>query len=161
MVDRRLRICAEAKPAWFDAHNQIAGAARILAPNIVPGILGIGDNLAPAPSLAQAWVWEDDRTLRLDLAHDRRFSSGRPVSPQAVIENLERPMAERGSVFNAHEFSVIGECSAVSESSLVLRLKQPFAPLPGVLANGFGIVDLHQGLPPQNTQGAGPQTPRR
>jgi peptide/nickel transport system substrate-binding protein len=151
----RLTICAEAKPSWFDAHNQIAGAARILATNIVPGLLSIGETGRPSPSLATAWDWEDDRTLSLELAPGRCFATGRRVDATAVVENLERAILAPGSVFNQVEFQPIKECIPVGETGLLLRLRRPFAPLPGVLANGFGMIDLKSGAPPGNTQGAG------
>jgi ABC-type transport system substrate-binding protein len=155
VVETRLRICAEAKPAWFDAHNQIAGAARILAPNIVPGVLRIGDAGEPASSLSTTWAWADSRTLHLEIESGRTFASGRQVDAESVAENIVRAVSVPGSVFNQSEFQAIRECIAVNERELVVRLERPFAPLPGVLANGFGMIDLRRGPPPHNVDGAG------
>jgi peptide/nickel transport system substrate-binding protein len=155
-ADMAISVCAEAKPAWFDAHNQIAGAARVLADNIVPGLLRIGDDGAPAPSLAASWQWETATCASLTLVDGARFASGRPVDARAVSENVMRVVDEGGAAFNGAEFRHIVACEANGASEVIVRMREPFAPIAGALANGFGIVDLAGGTPPANTVGAGP-----
>ncbi len=155
VTERPLLICADAKPAWFDPHNQIAGAARLLADNVVPGLLTVGDDAAPASGLAGSWRWETPTLARLELVEGQRFTSGRLVDSVAVRDNLRRVTARGRPVFNRAEFSAVSEVEATSRSEIVIRLRRAWAPLFGVLANGLGMVDLQRGEPPQNMVGAG------
>lgn len=155
-MPERLSICAEAKAAWFDAHNQIAGAARVLADNVVPGLLRIGDDGAPAPSLAASFAWDSPTRAVLTLAEGALFTSGRPVDARAVSENVMRIVNDPAAAFNGPEFGHIASCEANGATEVVLRMHEPFAPIAGALSNCFGMVDLAEGAPPDNVAGAGP-----
>ena len=149
-------ICADAKPVWFDPHNQIAGAARVLAENVVPGLLSIGDDIAPAAGLVEEWSWESTTLARLALEPGVHFTSGRPVDAAAVCANLTyAARASSTRLFNAAEFSCIRCVTPVDDRQLAIELERPFAPLFGVLANGFGIVDPELGLERSNLTGSG------
>ena len=150
-------ICAEAKPAWFDAHNQIAGAARIFADNVVPGLLAMGNDAAPVPRLAKRWRFEEPKIAVIELEEGRCFSNLRRVDAAIVCKNLDRARNSRPrNVYNAREFQNIERVEASGKHRVTVRMRNPFAPLFGLLANGFGIVDLAAGEPPENVTGAGP-----
>lgn len=149
-------LCADARPAWFDPHNQIAGAARVLADNVVPGLFSVGDDGAPAVSLATEWGWEEETVASIRLSEGYRFTSGRAVNSQAVCRNLWRARkSDSSKIFNADEFRTIARCQEHGGHSIIVRLNRRFAPLFGVLANSFGIVDPDCGDPPRNVTGAG------
>jgi len=148
-------VCAELKPLVFDAHNMFAGAARVLADNAVPGLLTVGDDIAPAGSLATSWGWENPTTAWFEIAEGHRFVTGRELDAEAVRENLLRIRRAKGAIFNPTEYEAIASVEAVGRR-VIVRLDRPFAPLFGVLANGVGMVDMTSGEPPQNLTGAGP-----
>jgi len=141
---------------WFDAHSQIAGAARMLAENVMPGLLSMGDDAAPAPSLAKYWRWEEPTVASIEVFEGRYFANGRPLDAEAISRNLERAViGGPQAIFNAAEFSTIRRIEVTGTYGITLRLERPFAPIFGLLANGFGIVDLSCGEPPANSTGAG------
>ena len=83
------------------------------------------------PGLAQSWKISDDgKTYTFELRHDVKFHDGTPFNAAAVKTNLDRitdpALQSQKAAFLLGPFD---RAEAADEFTLVIHLKQPFAPL--------------------------------
>jgi peptide/nickel transport system substrate-binding protein len=83
------------------------------------------------PGLAQSWKISDDgRTYAFELRRDVKFHDGTPFNAAAVKTNLDRitdpALQSQKAAFLLGPFD---RAEATGELTIVLRLKEPFAPL--------------------------------
>jgi len=83
------------------------------------------------PGLAQSWKISDDgRTYTFELRRDVKFHDGTPFNAAAVKTNLDRitdPALQSQKA--AFLLGPLDRAEATGELTIVLRLKEPFAPL--------------------------------
>jgi peptide/nickel transport system substrate-binding protein len=159
-MTRELVVLVDIEMHTLDPHNLTAGAARRVAGNITPGLVRLGPGGVLEPALAEGWeVSRDGQTVTLRLVRGARFHTGRAVSADAVRENFARICAPDSTAFQRHEYGVIHAMEVMDAHALRFRLREPFAPFLGLLANGTGITDV-QALeardPKSSPVGAGP-----
>ncbi|WP_326829543.1 ABC transporter substrate-binding protein [Streptosporangium sp. NBC_01810] len=98
----------------------------------------IGDR--PEPNLAKSLVESDDQmSWEMTLPTGVQFSDGTPFNAEAVKFNLDRNRAEGSTA--AALLSSIDSVEAKDDSTVVIKMKQPFSNLPYVFAyDGSGTA---------------------
>jgi peptide/nickel transport system substrate-binding protein len=157
---RRLTVVVDIEMNSLDPNNLVAGAARRVAGNISPGLVRVGPDGGLEPAVAEAWeVLRDGRELRFRLAAGASYHSGRRVTAASVVENFRRILDPATGAFQRVDYEVIESMAVVDPRTVRFRLRQPFAPFLGLLANGTGLTDvecLAHRDPKTRPVGAGP-----
>jgi peptide/nickel transport system substrate-binding protein len=92
------------------------------------------------PQLATNWRWSTDaRTLTIRLRSGVHFQDGRLMDAEAVRANLERYRTAPESVRKT-ELKPVTAVEVIDPRTVRLRLSQPYAPLPAVLADRAGMM---------------------
>lgn len=94
------------------------------------GLVGLDpDTLEPVPLLAEGWRWLDARRLEVKLRPGLKFHSGKPLQIEDVCATLSA-LADP-TLGSPHRVVVasIGECKAIDQLTLELRLREPRATL--------------------------------
>lgn len=96
-------------------------------------LLGIDENGAPAPMLAESWSWSDDGlTLTIPLRQGVLFHNGNELTSEDVKYSLDRV---RTAGPRASEFGQVTDVVAVDRYTVQLVLSEPTAALLGAIAN--------------------------
>ncbi|MEX2536090.1 MAG: ABC transporter substrate-binding protein [Trueperaceae bacterium] len=96
-------------------------------------LIGIDENGAPAPVLAENWEWsEDGLTLIVNLREGVLFHNGNEMTSADVKYSLDRVRNEGP---RSSEFSQVTDIVAVDPYTIEIHLSEPTAALLGSLAN--------------------------
>ena len=96
-------------------------------------LIGIDENGAPAPMLAEDWVWSDDGlTLTVNLRQGVPFHNGEEMTSEDVKYSLDRV---RNDGPRSSEFSQVSDIVIVDDYTVDLVLSEPTGALLGALAN--------------------------
>jgi peptide/nickel transport system substrate-binding protein len=96
-------------------------------------LIGIDGNGAPAPVLAEEWMWSaDGLTLTVSLREGVLFHNGNEMTSADVKYSLDRV---RNDGPRSSEFSQVTDVVAVDPNTVELHLSEPTAALLGSLAN--------------------------
>ncbi len=103
-------------------------------------LLDIDAALRVVPQLATAWAWSDDHlALTLTLRDGVQYQDGAPFDAESVRANLDRYRTAPYS-FLRNELKPITAIEVPDSRTVVLRLSQPYAPLPTLLASRSGTM---------------------
>ncbi|MDJ0388827.1 ABC transporter substrate-binding protein [Roseomonas sp. E05] len=135
-----LRIGIGSDPNVLDPAQSGAFVERVVFTALCDRLLDVGPDLSFRPELATAWEWsEDGRTLRLTLREDGRFHDGTKLDAAAVKINLDRyrtaPESRRKS-----ELRPVESVEAPDPRTLLIHLREPYAPLLSVLSDRAGMI---------------------
>jgi len=105
--------------------------------------LGVGETLVEvepdgrlAPGLAESWSIDPDRlTWRFRIRAGMRFHDGTSVTPEAVVNSLEKVRAGAESLQ-----ALPIEAMRVENDLVVIRTARPFAPLASYMTDYAGII---------------------
>src|SRR5690606_28576352 len=101
--------------------------------NVLEFLIGIDENGAPAPVLAEDWVWSDDgMTLTVNLRQGVMFHNGNEMTSEDVKYSLDRVRTEGP---RSSEFGQVSDIVAVDRYTVDIVLSEPTAALLGALAN--------------------------
>ncbi|MCZ6669795.1 MAG: ABC transporter substrate-binding protein [Acidobacteria bacterium] len=149
-----LRVLIEADPAHFDPRIGGDQASIRLHQLLYNGLVVIDDQGLPAPSLAEHWEQEDDRTYLFKLRPGLRFHDGRPVTAADVAFTIDS--VRNGEVVSTFkkDLELIAASEIIGPLTIRFRLKQVFAPFLTRLTLGI----LPKDSPPDNRKpvGTGP-----
>lgn len=107
----------------------------------------IGPDGAPVPELADFVPGDDLRSWRFTLVGGVSFADGTPIEADDVVATIERIRAQGGSSLAALQLEGVEAVLAVDPRTVEVRLTEPSALLPEVLASPvFGVIDRE--LPP-------------
>lgn len=100
-------------------------------------LVGADDGGLPVPGLATAWTPSaDGLNWRLTLREGATFHDGTPVTAEAAAASLRRAKAQPGPFATVP----VAEITAPDARTVLLRLTEPFAPLPAFLAHSSAQV---------------------
>ncbi len=132
--------------------------------NMFDGLVAI-DNTSPnknvVPGLAESWeVSGDGKTYTFNIRPDVSFTTGRPVTADAVHKSVQRAfnVFEREGVAESQAWYTLTEnMEAVDDMKFQWTLTDPYAPLlPLLTSKDLLIVDAEEALANQETDENGP-----
>lgn len=105
----------------------------------------IGDVATQAPSLANGGISKDGLTVTYHLRKGVRFADGTPLTARDCVWSIDAINDRANNVQSRYGYDRVASANAPNDSTLVLHLKEPFAPLLTlVLApQGFPILPRH------------------
>ncbi len=113
---------------------------RIVNLSMCDQLMNVDAKLTIVPELATSWDWSPDHlALTLHLRSGVQFQDGATFDAAAVKANLERYRTAPYSLRRAELAPVLGE-DVVDPQTLRIRLSQPYAPLPALLASRSGLM---------------------
>ena len=128
-----LRVATRLDIANVDLHLTTNFDDRLPLLAVYEFLIGIDANGAPAPVLAEDWVWADDGlALTINLRRGVMFHNGNEMTSADVVYSLDRVRHEGP---RSSEFNQVTEIVAVDDYTVELRLSEPTAALLGALAN--------------------------
>ncbi|WP_181779459.1 ABC transporter substrate-binding protein [Pseudonocardia pini] len=135
-----LRYADTSSPSRFDPHRSTVGQdIRFFTP-VYDRLVHLSPDGQPIPGLATSWTWEEDgRALRMELRQGVRFHDGTPFDAEAVRANVERGKTVPGTSVGT-DLANVESVEVAGPSTVVLRLSQPTAMLPGLLSHRAGAM---------------------
>lgn len=105
----------------------------------------VGDVATAVPSIANGGISRDGRTVTYHLRRNVRWADGTPLTARDCVWSIDAIRNPANNVQSRHGYDRIVSARAPDDHTLVLHLKQPFAPLLTlVLApQGFPILPEH------------------
>jgi ABC-type transport system substrate-binding protein len=107
-----------------------------------------GESKPPVPSLAQSWeIAPDGKTYTFKIRRGVKFSTGRPLTAQAVKKSLDRAIAvhKREAITTFGWTDQISGITAVDDATLRITLSEAYGPMLGALAaKAFFVVDVDE-----------------
>lgn len=105
----------------------------------------IGDVAVAVPSVANGGISRDGKTITYRLRPGVRFSDGAPLTARDCVYSIEAIQNPANNVPTRYGYDRIVRADAPNDTTLVLHLRAPFAPLlTTVLApQGFPILPAH------------------
>ena len=124
----------------FDPARSGSYIERVVNTAMCDQLIDIDAKLNLVPQLATSWEWSADKlALTLHLRPGVVFSDGAPFDAEAVRANLERYRTAPYSLRRGELKSVSG-VDVVDPLTVRVRLSEPYAPLPSLLANRPGLM---------------------
>ncbi len=108
---------------------------------VFSGLVQLDANLAPRPDLATSWENPDPLTWRFTLRRDAIFHDGKPVTASDVVYTFETLVDPKLNARFRSLYTPIASVTAEGDDKLVIKLKEPYAPLLSYL--DVGIVPRH------------------
>jgi peptide/nickel transport system substrate-binding protein len=90
--------------------------------------------------LAERWEQPDRLHYRLVLRPGLTFHDGTPVDAEAVRANFARLLDPATGSIRRNDLGPMAEVTVADPRTVILRLSEPYAPLPSVLANRAGMM---------------------
>ena len=119
-----------------------------------------GESKPPVPSLAQSWeISPDGKVYTFKIRRGIKFSTGRPLTAQAVKKSLDRAIAvhKREAITTFGWTDQITSIDAVDEGTLRVTLSEAYGAMLGALAaKAFLVVDVDELTAHQETTDKGP-----
>ncbi len=128
-----LNVATRLDVANVDLHLTTNYDDRLPLLNVLEFLIGIDANGAPAPVLAEDWVWSDDGLkLTVHLRQGVMFHNGNEMTSEDVKYSLDRVRTEGP---RSSEFAQVSDIVAVDRYTVDIVLSEPTAALLGALAN--------------------------
>ena len=110
--------------------NQLSGV-QMIGGKIYQGLLTYDPNLRPQPGLAKSWTVSDDGlTYTFKLQEGVKWHDGKPFTSADVVFTTTKFLPEVHSRAR-NNFSHVASVTAPDASTVVFKLKEPFAPFLG------------------------------
>ncbi len=105
----------------------------------------VGDAATDVPSVANRGVSRDGLTITYHLRRGLRFADGQPLTARDAVYSIDAINDPANNPQSRFGYDVVRKAEAPNDTTLVLHLKRPFAPLLVlVLApQGFPILPAH------------------
>ncbi|MET8318475.1 ABC transporter substrate-binding protein [Micromonospora sp. NPDC005189] len=137
----KLVIALSAEPDALDPTLSRSLYSRYVFQAMCQKLYDVNEQAQVVPQLATALptTSSDGRTVTIALRQGVRFADGTPFDSAAVKATLQRHLTNARSARKS-ELGPIDGVDTPDAQTVVLRLKQPFAPLLGALADRAGMV---------------------
>ncbi|MBQ1035093.1 ABC transporter substrate-binding protein [Micromonospora sp. C81] len=143
----KLEIALSAEPDALDPTLSRSLYSRYVFQAMCQKLYDVDEKAQVVPQLATALPTTsgDGRTVTIPLRPGVRFADGTPFDSAAVKATLQRHLTNARSARKS-ELGPIDGVDTPDAQTVVLRLKQPFAPLLGALADRAGMIMSAQAL---------------
>ncbi|MEU4399620.1 ABC transporter substrate-binding protein [Micromonospora orduensis] len=137
----KLVIALSAEPDALDPTLSRSLYSRYVFQAMCQKLYDVNEQAQVVPQLATALPTTsgDGRTVTIPLRQGVRFADGTPFDSAAVKATLQRHLTNSRSARRS-ELGPIEGVDTPDAQTVVLRLKQPFAPLVGALADRAGMI---------------------
>jgi peptide/nickel transport system substrate-binding protein len=141
-----LVMLIESSPTNLDPRVGIDGWSENIDNLIFDDLLVRGDDLKPAPGLAERWDVPDPLTYVFHLRRGVKFHDGRPLTSRDVKWTFDSLLQGKIRSTKAAVYKYVDHIDATDESTVTFRMKEPDATLLWNLSDGaMGIVPYGSG----------------
>jgi peptide/nickel transport system substrate-binding protein len=161
-----LVVAQASDPGALNPAVTTSGATHPITDQIFNGLVGLDEQLAPVPELAERWTIEDEgRTYRFALRTDVRWHDGAPFTSADVTFTFDEALLKYHSRTRAALEGLLDRVEAPDAHTVVIRLKRPYGPLLQRLdvveasiipRHQYAGHDLLSGAPTRQPIGTGP-----
>jgi peptide/nickel transport system substrate-binding protein len=125
-----LVVAQSGDPGALNPAVTTSGATHPVTDQIFNGLVGLDEDLAPVPELAEAWTIENGgRTYRFVLRQDVRWHDGEPFTSADVKFTFEEALLAYHSRTRAALEGVIDAIETPDPHTVVFHLTRPYSPL--------------------------------
>ncbi|MFC3502777.1 ABC transporter substrate-binding protein [Micromonospora krabiensis] len=137
----QLVIALSAEPDALDPTLSRSLYSRYVFQAMCQKLYDVDEKAQVVPQLATALPTTsgDGKTVTIPLRQDAKFADGTPFDAAAVKTTIERHLTNARSARKS-ELGPIEAVDTPDAHTVVIRLKQPFAPLVGALADRAGMI---------------------
>ncbi len=145
-----------------DPHLSADGTSWTVFYLIYDQLMSTGDDLKPAPGLAESWEQTSPTSYTFRLRQGARFSNGRPVSTADVVGSLKRLTDPKLGAAWGRQLRAVKDVVAVDERTVRIELSEPLASLLAILSVSttsiLPIKEMEDGTfdPTKGMLGSGP-----
>jgi peptide/nickel transport system substrate-binding protein len=132
-----LKAGMSADPSALDPHKSTDTTTRNIFENVYDTVVAFDQDTNIVPSLAEKWENPDPTTYIFHLRKDVKFHTGDPFTAEDVVFSLGRIRNPNTGSPYAANFAAVESVTAQDLYTVVLKLKEPFAPLLNTLARTF------------------------
>ena len=137
-----IRAAMDQDPVSLDTHIEASYRTQWVVQGAYNRLLDLSSDLVIGPELATSWEQPDPTTLTLKLRDGVKFqnvvpANGRVFMADDVVWNITRIATNRPEFQRRYMFEEVTSVTAPDASTVVIKLRQPFAPLLAYLANPF------------------------
>jgi len=146
----------------FDPHVTNATASVRILENIYSGLLRFNEKLEVQPDAAESYTADNPTQYTFKLRKGVKFHNGREMKAADVKYSIERILDEKTGSPRRSNFAPIDKIETPDDYTLVLKLKNPYAPLLSILADRTTaivpkeVVDANGGKLDKVAVGTGP-----
>jgi len=146
----------------FDPHLTNATASYRILENVYNGLLTFNDKLEVQPDLAESYKVDSPTQYTFQLRKGVKFHNGRELKSADVKYSIERIADEKTASPRRSELTPIDKIETPDDYTVVIKLKNPYSPLLGILANRTTaivpkeVVDANGGKLDKVAVGTGP-----
>lgn len=139
-----ISVGIQGDPTELDPHLSNLAATELVVDLVYEGLVRIGPDLVPQPSLATAWTISDDGlTYTFDLRDGVTFHNGRALVAGDVVYSIERVMnSDTASPWSPYTARIAG-IEAPDDLTVVITLNAPDASFLAALGR-HGLVVVPQ-----------------
>lgn len=137
-----IRVAMDQDPVSLDTHIEASYRTQWVVQGAYNRLLDLSSDLVIGPELATSWEQPDPTTLTLKLRDGVKFhnvapANGRTFTAEDVVWNINRIATNKPEFQRQYMFEAMTSVTAPDPSTVVIKLRQPFAPLLAYLANPF------------------------
>ncbi|MGE3857620.1 MAG: ABC transporter substrate-binding protein [Dehalococcoidia bacterium] len=146
-----LRVAVDNNPVSYDPHIEASYRTQWSVGGAYNRVLGLTTDLKITPELAASWETPDNTTVVLKMQQGVKFHNVAPVNGRAftaedVVWSIQRIATNKPEFQRRYMFDAIDKITATDANTVTIKLKTPFAPLFGYLANPFTVVAPKEAL---------------
>jgi len=135
-----LRVGVTQDQVGLDPHKVNSTASFRIFEHIYSSLLRLDENLNPQPDLAESYTVDSPTQYTFKLKRNVRFHNGREMTAADVKYSIERIKDPATGSSRASWFEAVDTIETPDDYTVVFKLKQPFAPLIGNLAQRASAI---------------------
>lgn len=135
-----LKIGVQQDVVGLDPHLTNATASYRVLENVYSGLLRFNEKLEIQPDLATEYSATDPTTYTFKLRKGVKFHNGRELKAEDVKYSLNRIKDPATASPRAGQFAPVDSIETPDDYTVVIKLKQPYAPLLSTLADVTNVI---------------------
>ena len=125
-----LVVAINGDPGALNPAVTTSGSTHPVTDQIFNGLVGLDENLAPVPELAERWsIHDDGRTYTFALRNGVRWHDGAPFTSSDVKFTFEEALLKYHSRTRAALQDLIERIEIPDDHTVIFRLRRPYSPL--------------------------------